>query len=61
MRKQCAKFHFASLCLLIFHAKLLRFIDTRVSAIFAGLFSYCISRLYYLLKRIFFIPSLVTF
>ena len=48
MRKQCDRFHFACMFLLIFHAKLLRFIYTRISATFAGLFQYCISRLYYL-------------
>ena len=38
--KQFARFHLASFYLLIFYAKLLRFT-------FAGLFEYCISKLYY--------------
>ena len=54
MRKQCARFHFEGLFLIIFHAKLFRFIYTRVSATFAGLFQCCVSRFYYLRKCILF-------
>ena len=46
-----------SLCILVFThflCKFFRFIYTMVSDAFPGLFQYCISRLYYLWKRIFF-------
>ena len=53
-----ARFHFASLFLLIFYAKLFRFIYTRIYVTFASVFQYCMARLHYL-RCIFFISSLV--